>query len=409
MQPISCNFKAEHVILQMRKMCIIQNQMLSSENIELQFNKKRVRKDDGNTTALGIKECAINVWPNFDEIHNLLPSLVSLTIKQCNLRKFEKDNLSGLHFLKELIVTGNNIMCLPWDLFIHTPNIEIVCLKRNGIKFIDYNFLEPLRNVKYCDLSENTNINSKYDGLKSQNKLGLVAFKADIKAKCSISVPDLLKEIESGKLGRYRSRGSESDTDNRKLQAQQKEIESLRAQVRHWMNLCTDFTITVDEMDFKVHKSIIIDASPLLKKMIEQNPDADSLILHDISTSTFQTLLIFMYEKKLADEGINLELYSASRKLEMMDMAKMTVNSIKRTINKENAYDCLMLSNKYDDDELRTASFKEFKKNFPNKKLADEIAKQPETLKKIMKAKLVMDEAFQALEISDPLKPTTSW
>jgi lysine/ornithine N-monooxygenase len=132
--------------------------------------------------------------------------------------------------------------------------------------------------------------------------------------------------------------------------------------------------------------------------MVEHNPHADNLILKDISIPTFKSILDYMYEGKLNDTGANIELFAACHKLEMEDVAKLAAKFIKRNITKENAYDVLVVANKYDNYELRTAAYKEFKKNFPNKKMTDDIASKPEILQKIMSAKLAMDEAFAKLE-----------
>ena len=60
-------------------------------------------------------------------------------------------------------------------------------------------------------------------------------------------------------------------------------------------SLSEDFTIKIDEKEFKVHKLILAARSPTIAEMIENNLDANELNLVDLSVEIFEKILEFIY------------------------------------------------------------------------------------------------------------------
>lgn len=336
--------------------------------------------------------------------------MAALQIKNCNLKTITKEHLRGFGCLKELILNENKIECLPCDLFAYTQQLEVVSFKDNLIKFIDVEILRSLRQLKVFDLSGNRSIDAKFDLIKRDGVM-LPHLEIMITTNCKLRVADVqhffvhhsYNSPSPSPASALAKEGEDTGVAKlqKKCQEQQALIDKLKDSVSYWMSMSRDFTIYIKEKSFKVHKSIICDKSPLLKRMIAAEPEADNMILQDISLSTFQVITDFMYEKKIFNGDTNLkELYAASIHLEMYDLVKIVSKYIKKTINKDNAYDILIMSNKYNDEHLRIAAFKEFKKLFPNQALSDEIAMQPNAINKIMEAKKAMDEAFASVASS---------
>lgn len=414
MEEIYVNFRQKKLLLHNRgqkKICTIERKIVRNNGpLKLKYNNREVAKDK-DTHGISFVNCKLHAWPLYEAIHNYFPNLVSIQIKHCSLQVITKESLRDYFALRELFFNENMIQALPGDLFEYTPQIEVVSFKNNRIKFIDAGIFDGIHNLKYFDLSGNKNIDCVYDATKAQGK-SLHDVEMEIRMRCKLTVSDIQQLLcESKQQNSQRPHNPELmkkcdflqkqvDAKQKFIEGNQKLIAELKASVRHWMSLSKDFTITIEGKDIKVHKSVINEASPLLKELTDSDPEADSLELKDISVETFKEILDFMYEKKLPHQSANLvEIYSAASRLEMNQLAQFASKRVAKIINQDNAYEILKLSNKYDDDTLRSAAFKEFKKIFPNQNFSHEIATQPEALAKIMAMKKAMDEAFASLQL----------
>jgi hypothetical protein len=346
--------------------------------------------------------CNLRSWPTYQSIINYFPNIVSLQFKQCNLDFVTKEHIRDYITIRELFLNENKIKSLPGDLFHYSPQLEVISFKNNRIKFIDSDIFAPLRRLRYFDLSGNERIDVVYDASKSS--ISLLDVQMKIENNCKLRVEDVQHLLLESQPNPQSYVVPDLIKKNEKLLKQneekQKLIVELKGSLRYWMSLNKDFTITVDEQDFKVHKSVIAEASPLIGAMINENSEAETLELKDISVKIFKEIMEFMYDKKFPHQSANIvELYSVSSRLEMKQLAEFASRKLVKAIDKSNAYDILNLSNKYDDEHLRAAAFNEFKKIFPDRKFSDDVAKQPEALAKIMAMKDAMDKAFASLQL----------
>ncbi|KAG5667542.1 hypothetical protein PVAND_015521 [Polypedilum vanderplanki] len=176
-----------------------------------------------------------------------------------------------------------------------------------------------------------------------------------------------------------------------------------------------DFTINVGQSSFKVHKTLFAARSATLAEIFKNNPDAQELNLKDIPESIFKAVHDFVYNNQLPeDENSFIEIFAAAARLKIEDLIKRTSAEILTKIDVKNAFEILVLSNKFDHEQMRQKSFKIIqRKIFPNRKLDAELAKQPEKLKKLIEMKTKLDkeqkelnEKFQNLwkEIEDDKK-----
>jgi cell division protein FtsB len=132
-------------------------------------------------------------------------------------------------------------------------------------------------------------------------------------------------------------------------------------------NKASNFTVGVDGKVFRVDKEVLAANSPVLKKLIDENRDADHLELEDITEKTFKEILNFMYTRKLSNNATNLlELFSSSARLQMKELMDVTAKILIEKVTPDTALDVLKLSKKFGHEELSKKAFSELKKNFPH-------------------------------------------
>jgi hypothetical protein len=159
----------------------------------------------------------------------------------------------------------------------------------------------------------------------------------------------------------------------------------------------TTFTIIVENESFAINKTCIASQSDFVKFIIESNPDADTLELVNVSIATFKEIVRFLHTGILPRQDSNLiEIYDVGCRLQIATLKFITAELIKSSMNQNNAYDILMICNKYSnaDEDLKMKAFMEFAKLFPMMKLNAEIASQPEKLKALMSLKPEIENAF---------------
>lgn len=319
--------------------------------------------------------------PSARTLLNFRPNMTRLCIWNCQLPRIKRDDLKGLHNLQELYIIHNGIEYLPHGLFEPTPKLEKVSLAYNKISFIDKDILEPLEKLKTFNLLGNPAIDRCYE------ETGFFTFaqlQEDIESKCK--TPDQMlkamnaqkKSIEdmSNKIVELENEVGSIKTENGKLKeeiknlkdtcdAQEKEItKSKRMEIE---NLVYDFTIKINGKKIRANKDMLIINSPVLAKLIEENGDANSLKLQDISKEMLVAILKFMMTKRPPSEEMNIvELYAASARFEITELMVITAAMLMDKITLENAPDVIKLGLQYGNREMQVKAFAELKKKFPD-------------------------------------------
>lgn len=114
----------------------------------------------------------------------IFPNLDHIAING-GLTAISKDDLSGFENLKFLDLQGCEISSLADDVFENTPNLEVIYFSFNQLSTIGPNLLEPLKKLKYIDLSGNANIDAVYDEDKA-DILSLDDLKNMIRVQCGV-------------------------------------------------------------------------------------------------------------------------------------------------------------------------------------------------------------------------------
>lgn len=156
-----------------------------------------------------------------------------------------------------------------------------------------------------------------------------------------------------------------------------------------------DFEIKIDETVFRVHKFLLAAKSPVFLRLLQDAPDATEIAFNEISVETFNVILLYFYDEKFPVEGDNvLEVYAAAAKMEILQLKEFAASKLMESITDNNALAILSLAKKYESNDLKLMAFNHIKLLFPDKKLKNELADDPEAVRKLLEAKQEIDKHF---------------
>jgi BTB/POZ domain len=329
--------------------------------------------------------------------------------------------------------------------------MQVVSFYKNKIKYVEPELVSTLMKMqlKYLSFSKNFNVNIHYDADRAFEESSLEQLKFEVVEKCQMpdefhrkvdsmkkcfithsnfEVPkEFLKEIERLRdqvkdLKEYNEDLMEQNeilsyeildlTDqNKELKGQNNylkgENQSLKVQkavlnqkMASFMSDRTkDFTITVKDREFKVHKFLLIARSQVFAEMIENNPGACNFKLEFISLDTIQYVLDYMYNDAYPQNGASFkDIFIASGRLKIEKLMDYAAIKLINQLNAENAFDMLSLANKYDHDGLRMEAFQFVKEMFPDQKLDDEISANQQCIEELhdfIKTKAAMEKKLK--------------
>lgn len=351
------------------------------ESDDVKLDGKHVDKlKDKDVTTVWFNNCTITKIPK--GLTKLFPKLENLVIQNSKITEISKDDLSEYKNLKKLDLSTQEIEFLPADLFEDFENLEHVDFSKNKLKLIEPKIFDGLNKLKFVNLEFNPHYFMMFS-TASENPLNtnLQEFKKKLAIKYPASLIMTNKEIEMKELGEN-PLGEDEQQD--KI-SQSVLIANLKTFFVH-DKIFRDFTITIDNRFFQVHKSIIAARSPTLADILINNPEAENLNLVDIPVDIFEKILNFIYTAELPrNEGTNfVHLFAAAGKLKIEDLKNFAASKIKAEINTENALDILKLSNKYEHYGLTQNVFDVLKKRYPEVKFKDEWTNDIEKLREII-------------------------
>ncbi|KAG5669347.1 hypothetical protein PVAND_017235 [Polypedilum vanderplanki] len=156
-----------------------------------------------------------------------------------------------------------------------------------------------------------------------------------------------------------------------------------------------DFTINVGESSFKIHKVLFAAKSQTLSEIFKNNPEVQELNLNDISEVAFKAMYDFIYGEELAKDANHIEVFAAAARFKIDDLKENAGKFLLDNINENNAYNVLVLSNKFNHEELRKKAFKVIQdKIFLDRKLNENLAKEHQKLKELIDVKKLFEQKF---------------
>lgn len=379
--------------------CQVKNQEITGDegDFDFQGNHFNGRSNDG-VKWLHFFDCTIPKMPN--GLSKIFKNLEVLTIKDSKLKSITKLDLQEFKNLKSLDLTGNKIEFLPGDLFQATRNIEKIRLTWNRIKVIEPELLENLPKLKYVDLTKNVNISCFYNEAYQQGnapRITLEQLKSKIRQDCK---PSAMRRFPSNPDFNVRGRqGLKFEIRPPKPPPRT----TTSAKSANFLEGISDFTMKVGDEDFKIHKFIFASRSDTFAELIKENPDAESLDLQYIPIETFKCVLSYVYTDQLPETKNIHDVFAAATKLKINSLIKITEKLLILTLenqkNLEVLFKTFSLANKFQHNELKLGAFKEIQKHFPGRQLKEELLTQPEKLKKLIEAKILLDRHLDNLEI----------
>lgn len=276
-------------------------------------------------------DCELVEIPRAEILLNFMAYLKYLLLCNCKLTTITREDLRGFEGLEQLSLRDNYIEKLSKGLFDHTPNLEAISFENNKLKEIDAEILDPLINLKYCNLMGNESINVLFDYITDQGNVNWVQLKEAIR-KCDpieLYKAEIRKENTAVKKENYVLKKEIASlkwklNELEKKYNQQNEYFSNEIKKLKENPIVNNFTVKVGEKLFLVSKEVLIANSPYFARMINENPKANQMELHDLSATTFEEILKFMYTKNPPDEAADdLELFTASARLEMNELKEL--------------------------------------------------------------------------------------
>lgn len=345
--------------------CIIKSQIISEEVALELVGDHLAEKNDLDVAALLICDCSITRTPQ--GLAKKFPNLTVLGIFNSNLKQIEREDLKEYSKCIELDLCSNKIEYLPHNL-LHDmkKSLEFINFNNNKIQIIHPNVFDGVKKLKYLDLSRNVCIDKVFDSTSDSGNATLKEIKAEIRKKFTHKV--MAEKLLSN--------------SNHTLCNDLKKI----IQSSHEFK---DFTIKIGDDEFKVHKLILAARSSVLKEMIQNNIDAKSLHLVDITVEIFREILNFIYTDELpTNENIDYEqLFIVTKRLNIELLMKNAAEKLITKVNADNALELLAISNKHNIDGLRRKSFNKIKKMLENESIDDNLATQIELLEEALKLK----------------------
>lgn len=402
--------------------CQVENQVIPANERELVFQGlHRVGNGNHDVKIMYFIQCEMprvpqNINVTFKFIEELIVTHSKLqTITKLDLRQFEN--------LKLLSLSGNDLEDIPGDLFEFTRHIENAHFNDNKIKFIGCKLLDGLQHLKFVDFKGNVNIDCFFDLYEENDDPCRVSF-LDLTERFQRNCKPLLDVSDNSRPNQSNLAGECSKNHPQpSLQPQTSSFSqpqtsfhqkiaafppySIFDDVQNFLALgeFKDFTIIVGHREFKVHKFIFAARSETFAELLKSNPDADDLDLQDISVEVFKTILSYIYTDQLPEDTRNVhEVFVAAGRLKIRGLmaiaADLLIDSIDEHQSLNNLFKILCVANKFDHDELRLTAFDVIKEHFPGRRLKEELSRQPEILKRLIEAKVLLESQLEGLEIN---------
>ncbi|KAG5670671.1 hypothetical protein PVAND_000919 [Polypedilum vanderplanki] len=365
-QKIECSYSISNWCLRTPKYCCeIRNKIINSY-LELEFIGDHFpNRSNSDVDAITFQGCYVDRLPQ--GIIKIFPNLKYFEFSRSNLNYIDREDLKEFENVTDLYLQKNKIVYLPNDLFADLSNLEVIWLHDNNFQLIEPNVFNNLNNLINLQLPESYVFNT-YKA--SPRDTTLIDIKNELRAKYEVSP---WKHVFQARR--------KNDLYNDLQQVMKSE--GLK-----------DFTIRIEEEEFKAHKFVLAARSQVFAELFENNKDLESFNLIDIKPKIFRIIFNFIYTNQLfeMEDEILFQVVLISKKLKIDKLTKNCIERLILKVNANNAFKMLEFSNKYKFKDLKQKSFEEIKKILGTQRIDESFANQPEKLKKLLEMKIKMDE-----------------
>ncbi|CRK97021.1 CLUMA_CG010335, isoform A [Clunio marinus] len=155
----------------------------------------------------------------------------------------------------------------------------------------------------------------------------------------------------------------------------------------------SDFSFTVGETKFSVHKMILSYRSPVFKRMFAGNfkeRTSSSQVISDVSAEVFDEMLHFMYKSKISNLEHAEDLLAVADRYQIDDLKAIIENHLFHKLEDDNAHRFFQLAHRHNCcNEFKKECFEVLERLFNdiNHILPEEFLNQPEKVREILDAK----------------------
>ncbi|KAG5670625.1 hypothetical protein PVAND_000873 [Polypedilum vanderplanki] len=367
-QQVHCKFEnSTWTFLGNCYVCIIKDQILIESKRIVVKGKHLVGKSNKDVTAVSLNGCKL--WEFPQGLNKMFRNMQAIHIFQTNLSRISREDLEEYKTLIHLHIGYNEILFLQEDLLTDMKSLQFFSVYEKNLLVIQPNIFNDLKRLKYIDFRQCNLVNFLYnsDGLGDCKSL------EEVKKKLEEKYQDLPWKNFFEKM--------------QKLEKDSELLKDLKNEL--YKENLKDFKVIVDKEEFNTHKIVLAARSPVFTEMIENNPDAESLNLVDVSPAIFHEIYNFMYTNEFPNfADINLvHLLIASEKLKIKKLSKFAANKLLNNITNENSFELMTLGKKYDYIELQEKAFAKIKEFFNDEQIDEALVNKPEKLKKLIDIK----------------------
>lgn len=328
--------------------CKVTSALITSSDTEIKsfigIHHKIKRNED--VKALWIKEAVVEYFPR--GLHKIFPNLTAISILNCGLKTICRKDLIGLENIEHLFLGGNILKSLPSNIFMNMPKLRRISFFNNKLEFLSSQFLKPIidNGLVWLDFESNTNIDVSFGQGHPKSLRSLEQLMHIIDSKC-------------GKpLG-------EEFNFTKKMMTGCEEL---------WLTgKFSDFIIKCGTREFRVHKWILVNHSPVFAAMFDKDEDSSEMTVEDLSAEAVENFLIYLYTGEVSFRMNSLEVFALATKLEVSEMKLIAQDIIIDDLDELNAYKIFAFAHKYEAEDLKRFAFNEIKKMFPGTILSSEM------------------------------------
>jgi Leucine-rich repeat (LRR) protein len=407
-QKVNCSYQNnEWIFAEKVYTCNVVDQSIDSHLSQIFIGDHLYFKNNGDVLAINFEGCSISKFPR--GLTKFFPNLKYLGIGSSRLDHISRDCLKEYAKVTYLWLYENHITYLPGDLLEDLKDLEILVARSSKIELIEPNIFDKATKLKHVDLRFNICINKCFSSVNAEkNDATMDEIKTELREKYPTwgeKVKDLAFDAVNLDILKLLKKASVKDETIKMLTTELAEVETekedLKLKCEAFQSAMDneelkDFTINIDSEEFKAHKFVLAANSPIFADILKTNAQAECLNLTNVSTKVFRVILDFMYSRELPQsEGVNfIELFYACERLKIEKLKNYAMDKLSDHINSENALEILIISNKFGYNDLRQKSFEEIKKFLDDEEVNDDLATEPEKLKKLIDFKITMNQAL---------------
>lgn len=304
------------------------------------------QKNDESVKAVWFENTTCTYIPKNLKQH--FPNLAHLTIDHCELKEISVEDMVGLENLRGFDLINNHITTLPVDLFKNMKKLQEVNFSYNLIEKFDAKILEPIKNtIEYFTIFGNPGISTAF-----------------IKTEAFDDFIERLKLIESNKFN------------------------SKRFNDQYTSGKYSDFTIKVQEKEYKVHKVVLASMSSVFDKTFSDDTEATSKTFdntENFSADAIEEFLRYFYSRAAPSEENAKELLTLAVKFDVPDLKLRCETTLVDMIEPENAQQLFDFASEKSLPQLKRKAIEVIKESHPE--IPDYAYDRPQLVNQLIEAK----------------------